>query len=440
MNQHFKSAMGKVKADPELLAHTEQYLRTAMDTKPGATAFPLQKRSERPMKKALAASVAAVLLIGSFVTGYAYLKTPVAYVSLDINPSVELGVNALDRVVSVEGVNEDGQAILTGLDLIHTNVSSAMEQLVNAAAEQNFIKDDGTSVVAITAEAKNSGRAEQLATESQQAAQNAISQSNVSALLYKDCSDLSLRTEAKDLGISPGRYKLIKSLQALDPSLTVEELQNKKVSEIMVQLNDLLDSDDDDTDESAISDELKTVAKEAAMAAFEASKAEAGAAFEAAKAQASEIQKAAKEQAQALRQQADALLANQDAMSDEERAAAMAQAQALREQAEELVETANDQAEDIREAAGEEKEDAMEVAGEVKEKAMEAASGDQKDNKKSDADEETEETEEEDDAEDAKEASAAPSGSDQGKDNSAKGNSQSSNAPDKSQGKEQNKA
>lgn len=398
------------------------------------------------MKKALAASVAAAVLIGSLVTGYAYLKTPAAYVSLDINPSVELGVNALDRVVSVEGVNEDGQTILTGLDLLHTNVSSAMEQLVNAAAEQNFIKDDGTSVVAITAESKNGGKAEQLAAESQQAAQSAMSQSNVSALLYKDCSDLSLRTEAKDLGISPGRYKLIKSLQALDPSLTVEELQNKKVSEIMVQLNELLDSDADNTDESTISDELKTVAKEAAMAAFEASKAQAGTAFETAKAQASEIQKAAKEQAQALRQQADALLANQDAMSDEERAAAVAQAKTLTEQAEKLMETANEQAEDIREAAGEEKKDAMKAAGEVKGKAMEAAPGNQKDNKKSAAGDETEEIEEADDTEnakdakDAKDASTTPSASNQGKENSTKGNSQSSNAPDKSQGKEQNKA
>ena len=50
-------------------------------------------------------NIALALLVGVILSlaggGYAYAKTPVAYVSMDINPSVELGVNAFDKVVSV---------------------------------------------------------------------------------------------------------------------------------------------------------------------------------------------------------------------------------------------------------------------------------------------------------------------------------------------------
>ena len=42
--------------------------------------------------------------------------TPTMEISVDINPSIELGVNRFDRVISVDGYNEDGQALAQLLD------------------------------------------------------------------------------------------------------------------------------------------------------------------------------------------------------------------------------------------------------------------------------------------------------------------------------------
>jgi hypothetical protein len=44
------------------------------------------------------------------VGGYAFYNTPINYVSFDVNPSVELGLNFFDKVVSCEACNEEGIA------------------------------------------------------------------------------------------------------------------------------------------------------------------------------------------------------------------------------------------------------------------------------------------------------------------------------------------
>mgnify|MGYP006964182038 CR=1 FL=1 len=53
-------------------------------------------------------SVAACLLL-LFLGGRQFYFIPTVKISIDINPSMELGVNRFDRIVSVEGYNDDGK-------------------------------------------------------------------------------------------------------------------------------------------------------------------------------------------------------------------------------------------------------------------------------------------------------------------------------------------
>ena len=46
------------------------------------------------------------------IGGYSYIQTPVSYVSIDVNPSVELTLNRVDRVISATAFNGDGEAVL----------------------------------------------------------------------------------------------------------------------------------------------------------------------------------------------------------------------------------------------------------------------------------------------------------------------------------------
>lgn len=184
--------------------------------------------------------VSAIILVAAIAFGgykyYNYTKTPVSYISIDINPSVELGVNAKGKVVTVTPDNSDGNRIVKGQKLINSSLSSAVNQLITSAAKNNFIKSDGSTVIALTSMSKDSKSAEQLTEISEKAAVSAVNANKLSAVYYKDSADLSLKEQAEKSGVSPGKYKLIKVIQSLDPAATVETLKNATVSDIMKEL------------------------------------------------------------------------------------------------------------------------------------------------------------------------------------------------------------
>lgn len=241
MVTQFRAVLDRVKAEDELIEKTERYLRAKLEN-PASVENLYFIRRERRMKKILAACIAAVLVIGVLAGGYTYLKTPVAYISLDINPSIELGINALNRVVSAEGANRDGRALLEGQKIISASLTDALDSLIGIAAQKNYISDDGTTVVSITAESNNRKRAQNLTNIGEQAVNKSIVRYKVRAVIYKDSADLSLRLEAKKEGVSSGKLKLIKSLQALEPSITVEQYKNSKVSDLLAKAKELVDA------------------------------------------------------------------------------------------------------------------------------------------------------------------------------------------------------
>lgn len=380
MNTYFKSALKKIKAEDDLIKKTKCYLNAALENQSDEKLLHFKKRSGRYMKKIVVASLAAVLVICAFIGGYTYFKTPVAYICLDINPSVELGINVFNKVVSVEGINEDGKAILEDQDIINNKISDVVEKLVYAAKEKNFIKDDGSTIISITTQSNDENKAVDLQDLTEQSVTDSVYDNDLSVIVYKDCSDLSMRTEAKSLGISPGKFKIIKSLQALDPTATVEQLKDLKVSDIMLRAHEIigeLNVDDMDTEldenqkdtikniEDIAKEEYKRIT-DAARIQFEATKTEAKANFEEVKKQAETIKKEAKVKAEELREQAQALIKNTAGMTEAEKSLVKAQAEELRKQAEVLMNEAEKQAEELKEEAEKQKDEAIAEAEKIK--------------------------------------------------------------------------
>ena len=298
MVTQFRAVLDRVKAEDELIEKTERYLRAKLEN-PASVENLYFIRRERRMKKILAACIAAVLVIGVLAGGYTYLKTPVAYISLDINPSIELGINALNRVVSAEGANRDGRALLEGQKIISASLTDALDSLIGIAAQKNYISDDGTTVVSITAESNNRKRAQNLTNIGEQAVNKSIVRYKVRAVIYKDSADLSLRLEARKKGVSSGKLKLIKSLQALEPSITVEQYKNSKVSDLLAKAKELVDAYEtadelNDSEKEAV-ENLKAIVDRAEKSAENADnrtkeeRESASAALEEAKKQAEEI-------------------------------------------------------------------------------------------------------------------------------------------------------
>lgn len=240
--------MRKIRAEEELKVKTKSFVRSSLNREtPVVTnnASTTLKRRIVMKKLIITASVfaaCAALAIG----GYAFYHTPVSFVGLDINPSVELGVNAFDTVVSVQSYNEDGASIIADNNLTYLTVGEAMTELVKEAAEQGFIEEDGSTVIAVTAEGENEEKSKALQEAGEEGINKALQSCRVRAVIFANCADPELRGEAKALGISPGKYKMIKTLQALDPTITVDEFKDAKMKTIVAKAQELILSGTED--------------------------------------------------------------------------------------------------------------------------------------------------------------------------------------------------
>ncbi|MBD7910280.1 anti-sigma factor domain-containing protein [Clostridium cibarium] len=197
------------------------------------------KRSIVKKSKIKIVAVAAGLIV--FLTGasgvYAYNK-PYAYVSLDVNPSIEYTVNALDRVIDVNAVNDDGQEIINNIDVENKTIDEAIKNTVSEIAEQGYITEEAGGIVISTSseDEKNASDAEKLADELKTDAEKTLEENNLNAEVEALSVGRERVLEARELGVTPGKLNLVEKLQksAANPDdISIEEWLNKPVKDIM---------------------------------------------------------------------------------------------------------------------------------------------------------------------------------------------------------------
>ena len=191
------------------------------------------------MKKKIALALSAGVIFSLAGGTYAYAKTPVAYVSVDINPSVELAVNAFDTVIAVEAYNEDGKNVLEGTNLVNSKIDEAINTVVTNAINEGYIKEDGSSAIEITTATDKDKVADELDKELKEKVDKTLENNSKEAKVETENVALARRDEARKLGITPGKLNLIQKLQELDPAITVEEYKNSSVKDIQKKFKEL---------------------------------------------------------------------------------------------------------------------------------------------------------------------------------------------------------
>ncbi len=255
METAFKKALNQIKADDNLKQKTAEYILKADSNVISINSAAALKKKPQFTKRLIAAACIAAVFCALPIGTYAYYKTPTSYVSIDINPSIELGINSFGKVVSVKAYNLDGETVIAGLSLLNSNVESAVKHIVKSAAQNGFIKDDGSSFISVTAETNSDKKAEELKQDAQAGAIDAIDSEDDTATIQADNMALDRRDEALDLGITPGKLNLIQKLQDFDPEIKTEDYKDSSVSDIQKRYSELKkensgkdDKDDPDED------------------------------------------------------------------------------------------------------------------------------------------------------------------------------------------------
>lgn len=161
------------------------------------------------------------LVIGLGIGGVHLYRTPVSYVSIDINPSLELSLNRWDRVVEVTAYNADAKAVCDTVDLLHLPYNDALCQLLTAPALQSYLVDDADLTITVVAH-----HPEKLcqATESCEPYQE-----NGGQVHHSDYETL---TEAHENDCSVGKYAAYQELASCDSSVTLDDCRGMTMHEI----------------------------------------------------------------------------------------------------------------------------------------------------------------------------------------------------------------
>ena len=108
------------------------------------------QKPRRPKWLRYISSVAAAAVLVTAIGGGVAYATPYGVVSLDVNPSLEYTINRFDYVLSVEGVNEDGQEMLAEMDkkqLVHCRIGDAIEASVAQLEAGNWLRGESDEIL-----------------------------------------------------------------------------------------------------------------------------------------------------------------------------------------------------------------------------------------------------------------------------------------------------
>ena len=214
MDNKIKDALSPIEAPERLLRMTKAHIRKATFDYGRSIA---RRKARRRRLAALAAS--AVLCIGAAGVWF----RPVTRIGLDINPSVEMRVNALDRVIGLHGLNADGEALSAALDVKGLPYGDAMGRIM--VSDELGVYLDRGDLLSITV----SGRgAEQTLN---QVVCRAYAVADDEQVFYILADSDTVRT-AREMGLTVAQYEALRQLQRTDPDATARQVQNLTMEEI----------------------------------------------------------------------------------------------------------------------------------------------------------------------------------------------------------------
>lgn len=222
MNNKVREAFGQIHAADQLKDDTYSFLQKEME-----------KRSVRRHKSALRplVSFCALLFLFAGLGGWYVWEAPVSYVSIDVNPSVELTLNRFNWVTDADSRNDAGKIILEGLRLEGKKYIDAVDLLVASDSMQSYLTEDAVLTFTVA-----SPRAEEIL--------DGLKSSAAATQHHGTCRQASMETahSAHQCGMSVGKYQSYLNLSEYDKTVTPEDCRDMSMRQLHDQISHYRDT------------------------------------------------------------------------------------------------------------------------------------------------------------------------------------------------------
>ena len=162
---------------------------------------------------------AGLVCLALMMTGFGIWFVPASSIGVDINPSIELKVNALDRVISLQGRNSDGIALVQGIDVNGMEYDDALQRILLSSEMEPYLEKG--SAITITVAGGSKAHGEKMLSRVLCRAYNIAEEEDV---LYCQVDWETLRS-ARAVNLCIPRYLAWQNLLKTDPTITPEDVR-----------------------------------------------------------------------------------------------------------------------------------------------------------------------------------------------------------------------
>ena len=232
--------------EPKELMHDVIVSDEANESGPADKWMPVTGKAQMPWRRVMGIAASFLVVLAGISFGVTE-RTPLALVSLDVNPGIEITINSKERVIEANPVNDEAKEILDEMDLKGSDIDVACNAIVGSMLTHGYRTDLQNSIL-LSVNADD----EKVGTDIEQRLSRQINDylenTEVAAAVLGQygANDEAIRKFADENGISLGKAWLIKNLMKTGSTkMTEADLLGLKTQELILLRLYLTISDDD---------------------------------------------------------------------------------------------------------------------------------------------------------------------------------------------------
>lgn len=228
-------------------------------------------RRLRGLALTAAACLCLVVMGGGAYTNHQNQRIE-AVIGIDVNPSVELNINRKNKVLQANALNQEGEAVLAGMELNGVDLNVAVHAIIGSMVTNGYL-DELDNAILVTVSNDSISKASALRAEIVSDIEKTLEENQVQAVVYdQQVIELDeIKALAGQYEISYGKAYFLKELISQNPSLTMADMAElsslsmeeiaRKITEQSYALGEFAEKKEDPTTAAATSREETSLAE-----------------------------------------------------------------------------------------------------------------------------------------------------------------------------------
>lgn len=204
------------------------------------------ERKKKMITVRIAATLAACFCL--FVLGYWYeVKAVTANIMIDVNPSIELSVNRMGKVISIDAINEDAKEIVNDMEEKKGATPDEVVSELMSKLDENAYFENSENVILLTVESKDNYDYSVMEQNLVSLIKTYAEQQKIKMVVMHQSIRLEeeVLATAESMGVSKGKAALLQKLQKMteNETKTTEDTDLQNIWKEVKKNPDMLGSD-----------------------------------------------------------------------------------------------------------------------------------------------------------------------------------------------------